>query len=693
MWSRVPIVRILLPLVSGLLISKLISPPSGLESLILIAIPVLTGGVFFRLVYGYRSRWLHGIFVITFVFWCGHYYAAQTIEQRNEVILSVPSEQRTYLVCLDMAPEMRKRSFRSLVSVKSCYDSTGSIPLDAKAMLYFEPDSILKDVSIGSFLLINTRLDIVKTPANPNEFDYREYLARKGIFHSAYLRKNEWKLIKKSSSPSLFMRAEELRLYLLEKLKLNGVSGKYFGISSALLLGEDSHLEADVRDMYARAGAMHILCVSGLHVGVIFLVFNTIFGFLRRFRMGRLILPLLLMSFIWLYALITGLAPPVSRASCMISFFILGGILGRHKNAYNTLAASAFLMIILDPPVIYSAGFQLSYSAVLGIISIQRPLENILYFRYKILNRVWSITTVSIAAQLGTLPVVLYYFHQFPLYSLITNLIVIPLSSLIIYSGIGLLMLPAPSLVSLFTARIFKSLIYIMDAGVKMVESIPYGMAEDIYIDLPMAIFIGAVICCISTYLISKGKAFLFLGLFSILCFSSYRGYTGYLNRVQQAFIVYSVRGHSAYDVIQGNTHHFYADSTLLNSPDKIDYSNRPNWQAKRLIPESIDTILHQMEHVKWTMPNGQCSNIIIWDGKFPDCHPPDTLPSPDFLVLRGKCPFEFEQVFQWFDPGLVIIDSSVPPWVKAPEGDDRFWDVRYSGAYISSECRVPSSE
>jgi len=691
MWSRVPLLRLLIPFVCGLLIPAYSHLHISAALLFILAIPVFAGGMFYRHIFGFRSRWVYGLFIIIFMIVSGCYFAGKTVEWKERQISIINSEEHLYLIKLEEAFILRERSCRARAEVLASYDSASCSMLEAGLMLYIETDSSLPNLPPGSFMLIQAQIQLVRPPANPEEFDYRSYLARKGIFHSTYLRKKQWKLLDTLPEQSLMNIAQGFRMKLIDKLKAGGIDGKYFGISSALLLGEDSNLDADVRDVYARAGAMHILCVSGLHVGVIFLIISALLRPLKRLKPGRAMLPLILMGCVWSYALLTGLAPPVGRASCMISFFIIGNVLGRHKNVYNTLAASALLMMMLDPEVIFGAGFQLSYSAVLGIISLQKPLENLLYFRYKLPARIWSITSVSIAAQIGTLPVVLYYFHQFPLYSLITNLIVIPMSSVIIYSGILLLILPTSSIAGIFIARTFKLLLHIMDSGVNMVERIPYGLAEGIFVDLPMAIMISLMIFFFSVFLMNRRKWFLLTGLLILLSFSLYRLNAAYSVQKQEHFIVYSVRGHSAYDCIRGSQHHFYADSLLLASHGKISYSISPSWLVKGLEDPIVDTISKQMINAKCDMLIGTRFRILSCQGHFPHCHPPREKQKSDYLVLSGKCPFDLEDVFKWFSPGLVIIDSSVPPWVKATKGDQRFWDVRQQGAFVSSEYKVRS--
>ena len=699
MWSRIPLVRLIIPYIAGILLSVSVSFPisPGISVLWISAIIVFAGGIFYGVLFSYRSRWLFGSFIILFVFSCGYLFTGRMKTKGDEVLADIPRAERLYLARLDESFTMRERSCRGMLTLLSVRDSVAWRDVNAKAMVYTAPDSSLLQFTAGAYILIMAKIGEVKPPSNPGEFNYKEYLTRKGIFHSTYLKNGQWYVSGSSAEPELLQYASHLRRSLLEKLYENGITGGHFGISSALLLGEDSQLHADIRDVYARAGAMHILCVSGLHVGVIFIVLNSIFGFLKRSRPGRLLFPVLLMACIWFYALITGLAPPVIRASCMISFFILGNSMGRQKNVYNTLAASALLMLFLDPYLLFGAGFQLSYMAVLGIVSLQKPLNNLIYFKYSIPDRIWSITTVSIAAQLGTLPVVIYYFHQFPLYSLLTNLIVIPLSSFIIYAGFLLLFMPSLSIAASAAAWMLNTLISFMDAGVHLVDGIPYGLVEGIYIDIWMAAMTGMIICCIAVFFIAKRRQYLFAGLFLILTFSVYRLISSYDQQKQHLFVVYSVSGHSAYGIIEGREHIFMTDSLLLQSEGKLDYSIRPHWLERGLDEPEIlllpNTDKHPGGYGIWNMEkgtckmvNGTCLRIMIWHGGFPRCHPPENKLRLDYLILRGRCSYELEDIFRWFDPGLVILDSSVPPWVEVPEGDGRFWAVREKRAFVSAE-------
>ncbi|MCD4724364.1 MAG: ComEC family competence protein [Bacteroidales bacterium] len=692
MWSQVPLVRLIIPFITGIIISTETETVLFMQEYFLygIAFMVIAGGLTYASVFGYSSRWVYGSFIVIFMFMCGYSLTEKKEAHGKKMSGAFKTDRRIYLARIDEIFVMREKSCRGLLSLLSYKDSSGWNSCSGKLMVYTEPDSSLPGISAGTILLIHAELRPVEPPKNPAEFDYRTYLQRKGIYHSTYLKKGQWHVTDRQTAFSIMHFAAKLRSALLDKLVLNGIQGGQLGVSAALLLGDDSHLSTDIRNVYAGAGAMHILCVSGLHVGVVYLVLYSMLGFLKRFRPGKYLVPVLLILSIWMYALITGLAAPVIRASCMISFLIVGSALSRHMNVYNTLAAAAMLMLLFDPYALFAAGFQLSYAAVLGIVSLQRPLYNLLYFRYGIPDKIWAITTVSIAAQLGTLPIVLYYFHQFPMYSLLTNLIVIPLSSFIIYAGFLLMFLPSLSYASSAAAWVLGTLLRLMDMGVSFVEGLPHSVIKDIFIDAVMAWLIYLIIISFSIFLFRKNIKILITGMAILLLFSAYRLFIHHKHAEQRMFIVYAVNKHSAYDIIDGTQHIFMTDSALLSDEGSLNYSIRPHWLQKGLAEDEIrilDTLhFDKKNRGKMLIVPLPWLRVAIWQGKLPACKPPDKRLKLDYLVLRGICPFEIEDLFLWFDPGMLILDTSVPWWkaerLKAQVAEKNVWIVRERGAF-----------
>jgi len=692
LWSRVPLLRLIIPFIAGIILSYGYDGQIAFSEWCMYAFSaaVLAGGLLYPVFFSFRRRWIFGMMIILMMFFAGLSASEGRKEKQAVTKALIVPEKLTYVVMIEEPFELRERSCRGVVSLQYVETGHSLLPCRGKVMVYTVVDSTLAGVPAGTYMFINASLKEVQQPLNPATFDYRRYLARSSIYHSTYLQAGTWEIGKTGASFNLRHYASGLRQRMLDKLRMHGISGSELGVSAAMLLGDSSYLGDEVRDVYARAGAMHVLCVSGLHVGVVFLVMNAVFGFLRKMRAGKLLLPFLLLAFIWAYALITGLAPPVVRASSMISFLIAGTAMKRQTNVYNTLAASAFLMLLFDPYVIFGAGFQLSYSAVLGIVAVQRPIYQLLYFRYRIPDRIWAITAVSLAAQLGTLPLVLYYFKQFPVYSLLTNLIVIPLSSLIIYAGLLMLLLPAAWQVAVFFAWVLRKLLYVMDRGVSLVEALPYSALTDIFVDGPMALFICLIVAGTGFFLAGQSRTGLVFALFSALMLSSYRLVWHYGQIRQEGLVVYAVRGHTAIDVIAGRTCLFISDSSLAVDQALVEYNIRPNRMQRGLKEEGkvliVDAAVKPDDpgHLLY-IPAGN-RRVALWEGKLP------RLPGPgrirlDCLVLRGSCPYQTERLLEYLDPAMIVIDGSVPWWkardMKQADSTVVVWDVLERGAWV----------
>lgn len=278
-------------------------------------------------------------------------------------------------------------------------------------------------------------------PKNPHEFDYRHYLLRKGIVARQFVSSKTLLRYPTSGSNSWGMWLEHLRKNLGDRIRQRIPQERTHAVALALLLGQKQELDRNVRAAFSETGVMHVLAVSGLHVGIlvgVLLFLIKPFRIKGWFRNGYL---LLVVGLIWGYALLTGFSPSVIRASVMFSFLVLGQMSDRKPPFFNLLGLSALLMILVDPPVLFEVGFQLSYLAVAGIILLQPLILGFWYPRHRILDYILQLTAVSIAAQLATFPLSVYYFHSFPVWFLPANLLVIPLTFLMMQLGIPLLVL------------------------------------------------------------------------------------------------------------------------------------------------------------------------------------------------------------------------------------------------------------
>ena len=402
---------------------------------------------------------------------------------------------------------------------------------------------------------------------------------------------------------------------------------------------------------------------------------------------------------IWMYAFITGMSPSVMRASVMFSFFAVREY-GKHKsNPYNILAASAFLLLIFDPFIITKVGFQLSYAAVLAIVALFDPIYKLLVFKNAIFNSIWKLMVVSLAAQLGTFPIAVFYFHQFPAYFFLTNLIVIPLVWLIIYFGIAVLVTSFFwQLLSLKLSAIFYVQLWVLNGSVEWVDALPGANISGLVLYLPQVILIYFSLIAFTQYLIRIRGSMLVAGLFSILLLIGSFVLVKYEHLQQRQLVIYDVKDHTALDVFWGEHMLAIGDTALMQDDRKIGYSIEPNRiysGVDTTIYLGIDTLsgFFGFDDIPLKVIDRQfllagSRRIAIFDGAFQGFLPAKPL-DVDLVVLRGNPKYSIDEIAQMFSFEQLVFDASnnrwkVNEWKKLclQVGID-FHDVGSEGAFV----------
>ncbi|MEM7085091.1 MAG: ComEC/Rec2 family competence protein [Bacteroidota bacterium] len=309
-----------------------------------------------------------------------------------------------------------------------------------KVLFSVEKDSAISKYTKDTKLLVYGTLSEISAPLNPHQFNYKKYLKNKGIYRQ--LKTSRAYVVKTSKGRSTLKgRSDEIRNNIIEKLNKTSIQPKQRALLQALVLGYKKDIDEEQYQAFAAAGALHILAVSGLHVGILFLVFSKLLSPLRGIKFGRQIQSMLVVFLLWSFAILAGLSPSVVRAVTMFSFFALAGMLKRPTNGFNTLFLSYFVLLLYEPNWLFHLGFQLSYLAVFHILWIQPALFKLYIPKYYLDRLFWGIATVTIAAQLGVAPLSLYYFHQFPGLFFITNLVILPFLSVILICGLIVVLL------------------------------------------------------------------------------------------------------------------------------------------------------------------------------------------------------------------------------------------------------------
>jgi len=388
-------------------------------------------------------------------------------------------------------------------------------PNDYSEKYYFEVESVSKQTATGKLLVTVPKDSVSKlldpgdvlfiasdpkpiTPAlNPYQFDYAAYMRQQNVFHQLKLKNN---YVKAGIKTDFNYHIQNFRNTLINSFAIHNYDAQTVNIINALLFGQRQDMDKETSDSYTNAGVVHILAISGLHFSLLFFALNWLLGPLKRFKHGYALHFAIIIGLMWFFALITGLSASVVRAVVMFSFVLTGELINRKANIYNSLAVSMLVLLLAKPNFLFDAGFQLSYIAVFSIVWLQPIYNRWGRSKYRAVNFARDTVAISFIAQIGVLPLSLYYFNQFPLLFLLANVIVIPLSNIILGLGIVTLVLNfiAPPL-AVWVGKALGFLIVTMNGFIKWIASFESLVLKDIpitlllnvtlYLTLVMAVF------------------------------------------------------------------------------------------------------------------------------------------------------------------------------------------------------------
>ncbi|MCK5776729.1 MAG: ComEC/Rec2 family competence protein, partial [Bacteroidales bacterium] len=485
--NEYPLYRLLIPMILGIITASIIYE-TYVSVVVLIILFLLFSLWVFRhpALRQYSLRFVNGIFITILFFLFGYQLLWVKTDLHSSQHYSKIDSVSHLLISVNSPFTEKEKTYKTVGKVLAVYQngSETAIVASGKLLLYFSKQDF-PTLEYGDELLITNKLQPIMGYGNPNEFDYAAYLKQQNIYHQMYLRPTDWIKTVHNSANEIMRLSYHLRDILLNILIDFNFSKDEFAVASAILLGYDDYLDQDLRQLYSGSGAMHILCVSGLHVGIIFLIFNTLLLFIKKYKYGNIIHAILMIFIIWVYALVTGLSPSVFRSATMFSFITLGGILNRRTSTYNSLAASAFVLLISNPYLLFHIGFQLSYMAVLSILFIQPYLSKLVDSKWLFLRKSRDLIAVSIAAQLGTFPLAIYYFHQFPNYFILTNLLVIPLSFIILIGGFANIFVyligSGSSYIGIVLTKGLYGSLWFLNHALAVINKLPLAVSSDLY--------------------------------------------------------------------------------------------------------------------------------------------------------------------------------------------------------------------
>jgi len=420
-------------------------------------------------------RWLPGF--CYFCIWISLGAFSFGLEQRLAAFPGMESVLIVSMVKIKSAPVEKPRSYQCLVLVSHSNRKEWE---GKRLQLYLAKDQRVRALEYGDCLLVKINPRQPSSPKDSKEFDYARWLQIKGICGTAYVSSFNWRLYAKVSPFNWFAAAERMRSVLLLRFNRAGITGNEFSMVSALTLGSSNLLTQETKQQFSTTGVSHILSVSGLHVAVIYAVLEFLLSFFNRFQKLKVIKQLLILVLLWGYAFMTGLSPSVIRSATMFSLLALGGCLQRKTKTINTVLFSAFLLLIWKPSLLFDLGFELSYGAVISIVVVHKRMTELWNPSSKVVRYFWEMICLSAVAQIGTSPLTIFCFHQFPNYFLLNNLVAVPASALIIYEAVAFLFLKDIPIIGTLITWCLSGSLHWFQSFVESMSRIPYALTRDI---------------------------------------------------------------------------------------------------------------------------------------------------------------------------------------------------------------------
>ena len=609
---------------------------------------------------------------------------------------TIPTTEKEYLLAEAVSlPSPKKASTHIKLRMLKLENNRLILKNRSFINAYFAEEQSLKLPEPGEIIIVKSRLSKISNAGNPHEFNYKRYLSLKNIYFSTYIKDKEWEILSFQSFMSdVKLLSLQFKLFLQQKIKniARTNDALHPELMLAICTGDKSELEYEIKTSFSNAGAIHVMAVSGLHVGMIWMFLQYLTFFLKKSKPGKILQFILIIAILWFYALMTGLSASVVRSVTMFTIASLGGLMNRKAIIFNTLFIAAFIQVIINPKIIYDVGFQFSYTAVLSILLFHPPLNKILRSKNIFFKHVLNLVNVSISAQILTFSLAAYYFHQFPVYFLLTNLLVIPLVTLLMMLFLtSVLFLFIPPVADFFLNSSLR-ITGLMEDSVELVNSMPGNTIQNIDLNLSQVYIILLIPLLFLLFHYYRKFLFLFLGS-TFFLLSLGIAVMKYNYRDKSSICVFNLRDGTAINLL----HH---DRNLLVHNDSIDmqglkYATSAFFSKKLAGNITFDEVGSNSGDYFFSLPGnnnfiyttGSSLIALINDNSIFSDYTSGTKIKVDIMVL-GNTPLpSLNDIQRHFHISSLVLGSSIPSYIPDMKLSDSlsviYHKVSRDGAYV----------
>jgi competence protein ComEC len=662
--KEIPFLRIGLPLIAGIISGLYLKP--DITYLVTGGIIIISGFVLSLFFNKYQTNQVFGYALTIALFLCG------SLLYRNEKeSLSDLKPEKTILTgIVTDYPQEREKSIRLTVKLKSKTEGNKSEALKGSIILYNKKDPSQSSFIPGDIVTVRCTPVGIANRANPYEFDYRFFMENQDIKYYAFTNSKAFIRHIDPTHKKLIYRALIIREKIIGMFRERGITGDRLALVSAITLGQKNMLDPEQKLIFMKAGVMHIMAVSGLHAIILSLfVFNLLFFMKGRYNVLRIIITILVL---WSFAYITGLTPSVLRATLMYSFLQAGKLMKRPVNGINSVLASAFVLIIIRPSIIFDAGFLLSYSAVIYIISYYNDFYLILQFKNWFIDKIWQSAAVTIVAQAGTLPLTIMLFNRFPTYFILANITIVPVSNLLIITGCLVPMFFHIRFLSQFLALVLNNLTGLTEYLTLRAASLPFSTIENIGLTTMECFLLTVTIFLFSHYFLKRKSIRFFYPVLFLTFFVFAGSFRNILSKSSNELIVYNTPGSSTIGIRTGKTLNLFCDTLITGAEVKKHCASLGLKLKTTLLKNNLYSVKASSKQILIT--NILNKNIMR---DF----------TPDIVILTGSSPEIDSSINQVSLPEIIVTSNATSVYAKDQQvtfsGGNTIYYVRKMGAFI----------
>jgi competence protein ComEC len=660
LWKQAPFLRLVIPFMAGILLQWYGGWP------VITAWILFIGGGTGLLLFNrraafrqYKFGWINGIFFNVLLLAAGLLMAYYKDLSHHQQWLNRFYHEKDIITATLQEPLSEKaNSFKANASVQQVFRNDSLFPVKGNIIIYFRKDSASGQLGYGSQVVFSKSLQPIKNSGNPASFDYERYAGFQGIYQQVFLEPGGYTLLRSRNEKWLTGFLFAVRDKVLKIIAAYIPGKKEAGLAEALLVGYKDDLDKTLVQSYSNTGVVHIIAISGMHMGLIYWLLNLALGPLKKRKQTKWLVAFITIAGLWLFSLLAGGGPSILRSAVMFTCIVVGESAARKTFIYNSLAASAFILLCINPFWLWDAGFQLSYAAVLSIVIFMKPIYGWCYFKNKFVDNIWKLVAVSLAAQVLTTPVSIYHFHQFPVYFLFTNLLAVPLSSLIVLLEIGLCAVSFVPALATLTGGVLYTLIHIMNSFIEHMETLPFSLWNGLQVSMLQTVFLYGIIAGSGYWLMKQSKPALWVAAACSLVFFMARSFSFINTANQQQLIVYNIPKHRAIDFVSGRNVVCKGDSAVLNDHSLQQFYLNPCRTALRsTVTDSIRNFI-QLNHV-FIFNNRK---IALVDEDYRSNETSGKI-NTDLVIVSGNAPVKMEALLETFNCRRIVFDASNTAW------------------------------